>query len=86
MLQWIRLSLKPHFHIGWNFFLAFVPFVLSLYLFRRETRRGWLWWPLLLVFIAFLPNAAYTLTDIIHFISEVAPINRSFPPGPSSTS
>lgn len=71
MIDWIRLSLRPHFHVGWNFFLAIIPFALSLWLFRRTERRGWLWWPLLAVFILFLPNAAYTLTDIIHFVSEV---------------
>ncbi len=71
MIDWIRLSLRPHFHVGWNFFLAAFPFSLSLWLFRRTERRSWLWWPVLLVFIVFLPNAAYTLTDIIHFVSEV---------------
>lgn len=71
MIDWIRLALKPHFHLGWNLFLALVPLVLALWLFRHTERRGWLWWPLLFVFILFLPNAAYTLTDIIHFIDEV---------------
>jgi uncharacterized membrane protein len=71
MIEWIHLALRPHFHLSWNLFLALVPLVLALWLFRRTPRRGWLWWPLLLVFIAFLPNAAYTLTDIIHFIDEV---------------
>lgn len=34
----------------------------------RETRRPWLWWLGVVVFIAFLPNAPYVLTDIIHLI------------------
>lgn len=71
MLESLRLALHPHFHLLWNLFLALVPLVLSLYLFRRTDRRGWLWWPLLVAFVAFLPNAAYTATDIIHFINEV---------------
>ncbi len=52
-------------------FLALVPLALALWLFRRTERRGLLWWPLLLVFVAFLPNAAYTLTDVIHLIEEI---------------
>jgi uncharacterized membrane protein len=71
MIDWIHLALQPQFHLGWNLFLAIVPLALACLLFRHTQRRGWLWWPLLIVFIVFLPNAAYTLTDIIHFIDEV---------------
>jgi uncharacterized membrane protein len=71
MFDWIRLALHPQFHLLWNLSLALVPFILSLWLFRPTEGRGWLWWPLLLVFVAFLPNAAYTATDVIHFIDEV---------------
>lgn len=68
--------------MGWNLFLAFIPLYLSFYLFRDpEAGPGWLptidryvpqpmrqgvWWLLLLIFIAFLPNAPYILTDVIH--------------------
>jgi uncharacterized membrane protein len=49
--------------------LALIPLALSFWLFRRRTRdRSWLWWVGLVVFIAFLPNAPYLLTDIIHLI------------------
>ncbi|QQE66879.1 hypothetical protein GFS31_35830 [Leptolyngbya sp. BL0902] len=34
----------------------------------RKTRRPWLWWLGFVVFMAFLPNAPYVLTDIIHLI------------------
>ncbi len=71
MADWIHLALQPHFHLSWNLFLALAPLGLAWWLFRRTERRGWLWWPLLVAFILFLPNAAYTLTDIIHFIDEV---------------
>ncbi len=55
--------------IIWNLFLAFIPLALSFWLFRRRTNsRSWLWWVALIVFIAFLPNAPYLLTDIIHLI------------------
>ena len=54
--------------IIWNLFLALIPLALSLYLFRSEIKSSFLWWILLIVFIAFLPNAPYVLTDSIHII------------------
>ncbi len=55
--------------IIWNLFLAFIPLALSFLLFRRRTNsRSILWWLAFIVFIAFLPNAPYLLTDIIHLI------------------
>ncbi|WP_448570953.1 DUF1361 domain-containing protein [Trichothermofontia sp.] len=58
--------------IVWNLFLAFIPLVLSFWLFRRrQVARTPFWWGTLLVFIAFLPNAPYLLTDIIHLIRAV---------------
>jgi uncharacterized membrane protein len=55
--------------ILWNLFLAFIPLALSFWLFRRKTTsRSIGWWIGLVVFIAFLPNAPYMLTDIIHLI------------------
>ncbi|MCY7282219.1 MAG: DUF1361 domain-containing protein, partial [Cyanobacteria bacterium CAN_BIN43] len=70
--------------MGWNLFLAIVPLILSVLLFRRtqlnssaivesrhRRRRSWLWWLGVLTFIAFLPNAPYILTDVIHFINDV---------------
>lgn len=58
--------------IVWNLFLAFIPLALSLLLFlRRSHRRGLLWWVAYVTFIAFLPNAPYLLTDIIHLIEAI---------------
>lgn len=58
--------------IVWNLFLAFIPLGLSVWLFRRTSgsRSIW-WWVGFLVFIAFLPNAPYLLTDIIHLIQAI---------------
>lgn len=66
----------PYYHfsqwIVWNLFLAMIPLVLSLWLFRRrQSQRTWVWWLGLLVFIAFLPNAPYLLTDIIHLVEAI---------------
>jgi uncharacterized membrane protein len=59
----------------WNLFLAFIPLALSVWLFRRSNRgRSWVWWLGFLVFYAFLPNAPYLLTDIIHLIDDIRTI------------
>lgn len=58
--------------IVWNLFLAFIPLALSVWLFRSPSRsRSALWWVAFVVFIAFLPNAPYLLTDIIHLIDAI---------------
>lgn len=55
--------------IVWNLFLAFIPMALSFWLFRWPHRsRTLVWWIALVSFIAFLPNAPYLLTDIIHLV------------------
>jgi uncharacterized membrane protein len=35
---------------------------------QQRATPGWLWWVGVAVFLAFLPNAPYVLTDIIHLI------------------
>lgn len=58
--------------IVWNLFLAFIPLILSFWLFwRRSKKRSLVWWIGLIVFITFLPNAPYLLTDIIHLIEAI---------------
>ncbi len=52
--------------------MAFIPLVLSFWLFlRRSKKRSLVWWISLIIFIAFLPNAPYLLTDIIHLIEAI---------------
>ncbi|MBI1225300.1 MAG: DUF1361 domain-containing protein [Bacteroidetes bacterium] len=48
----------------WNLFLAWVPFVLSSLL--PKLPRRWLAVPLLVVWLVFLPNAPYIITDLMH--------------------
>lgn len=71
-IDWLHISWslldRSTSRIIWNLFLAFIPLVLSFYLFRTQTRQNLFWWILLLIFIAFLPNAPYILTDSIHII------------------
>lgn len=58
----------------WNLFLAFIPLALSVWLFRNRRGRSWVWWLGFLVFYAFLPNAPYLLTDVIHLIHDIRTI------------
>jgi uncharacterized membrane protein len=69
--QTIHQALHPDFGMGWNFLLALAPVALALLLFRRHSRPGLLWWPGLLAFVLVLPNASYTLTDVIHLVSRI---------------
>ena len=61
---------RSTFFMLWNTFLALIPFVLSLWLFRGKGSgvRRLSWWIALVIFVAFLPNAPYVLTDIIHIV------------------
>ncbi len=54
----------------WNLTLAFVPVVIGVFLFRRRT-TSFLWWLGLAAFLAFLPNAPYVLSDVIHLADDV---------------
>jgi uncharacterized membrane protein len=60
----------------WNLFLAAVPAVLALALFRRSTvptsaRRGVAWWLGFGAWVLFLPNAPYLLTDVVHMVHDI---------------
>lgn len=52
----------------WNLFLAWVPYLLALALFALDRARasGWLLAVPGIVWLLFLPNAPYILTDFIH--------------------
>ena len=75
LIAWLsaawQVSRQSNRRIVWNLFLAFVPLVLSVWLFRRSRSRSLVWWAGFLVFIAFLPNAPYVLTDVIHLIDYI---------------
>jgi uncharacterized membrane protein len=58
--------------MGWNMVLALVPLVLSRFLFGHRPRPTWLLWSGGAAFVAFLPNAPYVLTDILHVPRDLA--------------
>jgi uncharacterized membrane protein len=56
--------------MAWNLTLALVPVALGALLFRRPHTSP-LWWLGLAAFLAFLPNAPYVLSDVIHLVDDV---------------
>ncbi len=78
--NWFDLALEvlsqSNQRIIWNLFLAFIPLIFSFYLFRPAIKPSLIWWLSLLVFIAFLPNAPYILTDTIHILELIV---RNYP-------
>ena len=53
-----------------NLLLAAVPFALSVWLFASRRPKTLGWWTGVVAFVAFLPNAPYVLTDVIHLASQ----------------
>ncbi|HEY9875973.1 MAG TPA: DUF1361 domain-containing protein [Candidatus Obscuribacterales bacterium] len=51
--------------------ITLVLMVLDIWLLRGRGSRSFGWWVGFLVFISFLPNAPYVLTDIIHLIDDI---------------
>ncbi len=58
--------------MGWNLVLALVPLGLARFLFGHRPRPVWLLWTGGVAFVAFLPNAPYVLTDVLHLPEEMA--------------
>ncbi|WP_017296761.1 DUF1361 domain-containing protein [Nodosilinea nodulosa] len=53
----------------WLLVVIVLAAILSIRIFKKTpTAQSWLWWVGLVLFFAFLPNAPYVLTDIIHLI------------------
>src|ERR1044072_493219 len=61
-------------YFTWNLLLAWVPLLMILMLERSLRHRSWSDWQpivLTLLFLAFLPNTFYMITDIIHLQEPV---------------
>ncbi len=71
----IRLSGGTTFaFLIWNLFLAWMPYWFALganFLFNRPRRRWMLILPLSALWLLFLPNAPYIVTDLIHLDERV---------------
>ncbi len=60
-----------HGFMIWNGFLAVIPAVLAVGLFRADARRGAGWWLGFVIWVLFLPNAPYLLTDVVHMVGDL---------------
>lgn len=73
-----QLFLENFNWMAWNLFLALIPLALSIILFNlplfsafRFNLKSLLWGIGFIIYIAFLPNAPYVLTDLIHLVENV---------------
>jgi len=60
-----------HPFMVWNLYLAAIPTVVALVLFRRPNRLGVAWFAGFGVWLLFLPNAPYVLTDVVHLREDL---------------
>lgn len=58
-----EVGLPPLLFLCWNLVLALIPLALALWM--REL-QGWWFWLVGTMWLLFLPNAPYLLTDLIH--------------------
>ena len=68
LLRHERTGTGFYFFLIWNLFLAAVPFGASLILEALHKLRVWtvLQWACFVVWLLFLPNAPYIVTDLLH--------------------
>jgi uncharacterized membrane protein len=59
------------FWMSWNLLLALIPAGLAPLVFRHRGTRSPLWWAGVGLFVLFLPNAPYVITDLVHLRSDV---------------
>jgi uncharacterized membrane protein len=57
--------------MAWNLLLAFIPVLFALALFQPGSRRTFAWWSGVAIFVLFLPNAPYVISDIIHLFEDI---------------
>ena len=67
---WLLFASHVHW-MGWNLILAFVPLAIGAGLFRAGARRTVGWWLGFALFVAFLPNAPYVMSDLVHLPADV---------------
>lgn len=67
---WLRATLT------WNLFLAYIPFAITSWMEKRpqlmENRYGW--YACFIVWLLFIPNAPYIVTDLFHLFDGGVPV------------
>jgi len=56
-------------YLIWNLFLAWVPYLISLFFIKKETSINF-FVPIFLIWLLFFPNAPYLVTDVLHITSS----------------
>lgn len=78
ILRLIIWDKKSFIYILWNIFLAFIPFVISYFLlqyYKKEKFNKILFIALSLLWLLFIPNAPYIITDFVHLgVTRSVPI------------
>jgi uncharacterized membrane protein len=69
IVRWYRTQVLDYRFMIWNLFLAWIPFIMAFAAYRlHHARRQWgiLIAGCALIWLLFLPNAPYLLTDLVH--------------------
>lgn len=61
---------RHYFFIGWNLFLAWIPFYISQYFSLYKKQQQWKQAVVLAGWLLFFPNALYIVTDLVHLQEE----------------
>lgn len=72
----VRVARHDVWWMTWNTLLAWIPVALAFGLFRWRGRspdhvRTPVWWTGVVLFVLFLPNAPYVVTDLVHLRDDV---------------
>jgi uncharacterized membrane protein len=67
----VSVALRNRGWMTWNLLLAGVPVVIALGLFRYRGARSAVWWVGAALFVLFLPNAPYVVTDLVHLRHDI---------------
>ena len=79
VLTLLRIQWRHDWHymfLIWNLFLAWLPMLFAVEVFRRHRRGdrpGWKMFSLAGLWLLFLPNAPYIFTDVVHLTRRFLP-------------
>ncbi|MHA8110765.1 DUF1361 domain-containing protein [Lactobacillaceae bacterium Melli_B4] len=72
----ISFSRQPFGFLLLNTFLAYIPIEVGFHLRQKTVNASVLYWPLLIIWVLFYPNAPYILTDLLH-LAMLAPYDQT---------
>jgi uncharacterized membrane protein len=80
ILGMMMVAVRVHFSgtlsytfLFWNLFLAIIPFCISSLLIRFKP-PAFVFYPTVIIWLLFFPNAPYVLTDLLHLRPVVVPL------------